>query len=167
MFQDSNDSGDHASLDWDNLSTLVEIGSHFDSTRAEQVEAAHTPLPGFKPAISPISPYDYEQRITRSIVHSGQFDLFQLPTVHPARTATAVTASQSSNETPLSGFRRLNPLRRPLSKPVKVTHEDDETIVITDRQWEQLAAKQKKKRGNGKTTTTLPLTVPTSSESSL
>ena len=33
-------------------------------------------------------------------------------------------------------------MRRPLSRPVKVKHEDDETMIITDRQWEKLAAKE-------------------------
>ena len=167
VFDAIDNSEDNESLDWDNLSTLVEIGSHFDSTRADQLEAALTPLPGFKPAISLISPYDYEKRITRSAVRSGQFEHFQFPTIHPIRTATAVTASQSSNDTPLSGFKRLNPMRRPLSRPVKVKHEDDETLIITDKQWENLAAKEKrKKRGNG-TNSTLPLTVPSGSETSL
>ena len=169
VFHDDNASEDIASLDWDNLPTLVEIGNHLESTRADQLEDTPTPSPGSRPAISPISPYDYNKRITRSIVHSGQFDYFQFPVTHPIRTDTAMTASQSSSETPLSGFRRLNPMRRPLSRPVKVTHEDDETIVISDRQWEKLAAREKakkSKKGNG-TTNTLPLTVPSGSEASL
>ena len=106
------------SLEWDPLATPFRAGAPHNST--QQGINADNPIPS--PGMSPITTYEYQGRITRSLVRSGRFTL----------------CSQSSSEYPQSPFNRDNPRRRPLI-PVRVFIENDNTVRITDDQWARIA----------------------------
>ena len=178
VFSTPDQSQSHDSLDWDNLSMPIQVGQRGHSTTIEQ--SPPETRPANSPEISPVSPYVYPGRITRSLVRSGQFDLEPDPLQHPVRTERPVVNSQTSSEAALSPFHRDNLVRRPITparsrrprnnpalrRPrVTVMVEDDSTIRISDGQWARLAEQTAAAAGRRRARP-VPLTAPTSPETS-